>query len=114
MDDQHNRCSYVCGVHLQRCILKKFHKENDCLCVADRYVQLEAENAQLKANIEKANEELCDFMGAIDKLKAALEGIVKIRFLLGNDPKLNPAYEMGDIAQQALKEASCESTSQSR
>lgn len=76
--------------------------------------RLRAENAKLKANREKANEELCDLMGAIDKLKAALEGIVKIRFLLGNDPKLNPAYEMGDIAQQALKEASCESTSQSR
>lgn len=39
-------------------------------------------------------------------LREALQAIVKIRFLLGNDPKLNPAYEMGDIAQQALKEVS--------
>lgn len=36
-------------------------------------------------------------------LRETLESIVKIRFLLGNDPKLNPAYEMGEIAQQALK-----------
>lgn len=38
----------------------------------------------------------------ITRLREALQSIVKIRFLLGNDPKLNPAYEMGDIAQQAL------------
>jgi len=38
------------------------------------------------------------------RLREALRSIVKVRFLLGNDPRLNPAYEMGDIAGKALKE----------
>lgn len=42
----------------------------------------------------------------IARLREALTSIAKIRFLLGNDPRLNPAYEMGDLAQVALTKES--------
>lgn len=48
--------------------------------------------------------ELTSLIKENQALREKLRAIVKIRFLLGNDPKLNPAYEMADIAQQALKE----------
>lgn len=60
--------------------------------------ELAVEVAQLKADVEQAKAREA-------RLLASLEGIAKIRFLLGNDPRLNPAYEMGDIAQRAVEEA---------
>lgn len=56
------------------------------------------ENAQLKEKLAQATAREA-------RLRASLESIAKIRFLLGNDPRLNPAYEMGAIAQRALEEA---------
>ena len=94
--------------------------------VLEKAYKLEAENAQLKAELEqaRADYEAASHLAAITsqswkargaelaqakareaRLLASLEGIAKIRFLLGNDPKLNPAYEMGDIAQRAVEEA---------
>lgn len=84
------------------------------------------ENAQLKAELEqaRADYEAASHLAAITsqswkargaelvqakareaRLLEALKSIGQIRFLLGNDPRLNPAYEMGAIAQRALEEA---------
>lgn len=98
----------------------------------EEYQQLEAENAQLKAEVNQLNgllrqagwgqgeidsaahavetiahlkEKLAQATAREARLLASLEGIAKIRFLLGNDPKLNPAYEMGDLARRAVEEA---------
>lgn len=26
------RCSYLCPMHLERCILREYHQHSDCLC----------------------------------------------------------------------------------
>lgn len=62
------------------------------------HVALNRENDQLKAELAQAKAREA-------RLLEALKSIGQIRFLLGNDPRLNPAYEMGAIAEQALEEA---------
>jgi hypothetical protein len=54
----------------------------------------------------KAISQLAIMTAERDRLREALEVIYKIRFLLGNDPKLNPAYEMGDLAERAIRKES--------
>lgn len=117
MDDQHNRCSYVCGVYLQRCILKKFHKENDCLCVADRYGQLDAENAQLKVALEVSERHRESMRGTLlhatserNALKAALIHAKQAEQQI-REHEFQRGYQE---AEAKYKEASCESPSQSR
>lgn len=88
--------------------------------VLEKAYKLEAETARLKAELDQAKHREQqirehEFQRGYDeaeaahaareaRLREALDSIKKIRFLLGNDPKLRPAYEMGDIAQHALAE----------
>ena len=64
----------------------EFHMEHNCFSHAAK---------DLRAHDQSQREENA-------RLREALNSIVRIRFLLGNDPRLNPAYEMGNIAQSAL------------
>lgn len=88
--------------------------------MTDDQQELESENARLMAELAQAqqaeqqirehefqrgyHEAEAKHAAREARLREALKCIVKIRFLLGNDPRLNPAYEMGDIALQAIKE----------
>lgn len=87
----------------------------------ERYDQLRAELAKKDEEIKKLREAVRrferDWLEACDvnrKLQADLDRVMreavdamtkiqKIGFLLGNDPRLNPAYEMRAIAQQFLE-----------
>lgn len=69
------------------------------------YLALISSAAYTQAYIERVLDHDAEQRAEIERLQEALEAIVKIRFLLGNDPKLNPAYEMGDIAKQAMRES---------